>query len=134
MLRGNKRFFVIASLLVMNTVCKSGATECFLESINISPQTATLDHLAPPPRNSQRFLAFHGKLPQGCVAVESNLLNVVWSVSDTQNIEIDTQQGAAFGTVTCINPTKGPVSVKATLPASKNNGHEATGAATIQCR
>src|SRR6266550_2729879 len=67
-------------------VCASGA-------LNVSPQNAVADHSAPTPANSQLFLAFGAGLPVGCVATQSNLINVVWSVSDPIDVSISNMQG-----------------------------------------
>ena len=107
-------------------VCASGA-------LNVSPQNAVADHSAPTPANSQLFLAFGAGLPVGCVATQSNLINVVWSVSDPIDVSISNMQGNTFGTASCINSTAVPVTITATLPASANHNKSVSGTATLTC-
>ena len=109
------------------------SNECSFGSLSVSPRTATADHAAPPPGNSQRFLAFGGDLPSGCAAVTSNLMNVTWSVSDPVNVTISNAQDSTFGTATCIASTPTSVTVTATLPAGKNNGSQVAGEAALAC-
>jgi len=66
-------------------VCASGA-------LNVSPQNAVADHSAPTPANSQLFLAFGAGLPAGCSATQSNLINVIWSVSDQLTFQSATRR------------------------------------------
>jgi len=107
-------------------VCASGA-------LNVSPQNAVADHSAPTPANSQLFLAFGAGLPAGCSATQSNLINVIWSVSDPIDVSISNTQGNAFGTASCINSTAVPVTITATLPASANHNKSVSGTATLTC-
>ena len=107
-------------------VCASGA-------LNVSPQNAVADHSAPTPANSQLFLAFGAGLPAGCSATQSNLINVIWSVSDPIDVSISNTQGNAFGTASCINSTAVPVTITATLPASANHSKSVSGTATLTC-
>src|SRR5207244_400364 len=106
-------------------VCASGA-------LNVSPQNAVADHSAPTPANSQLFLAFGAGLPAGS-ATQSNLINVIWSVSDPIDVSISNTQGNAFGTASCINSTAVPVTITATLPASANHNRSVSGTATLTC-
>jgi len=99
----------------------------------VSPQSATVDHQAAPPGNSQQFFAFAVASP-GCVAPHSNLLNVTWSVSDMTNVNISNAKDGTFGTATCIGATSGPVTITATLPAGANNGQSVKGTAALTCK
>jgi hypothetical protein len=134
---------MIASVLVLCTSalflllvdgCGGGTGKCSLSSISVSPATATADHLAVSPTNSQRFLAFGSGLPSGCVSTQSNLTNVTWSVSDTTNVSISNSQDQTFGAATCLGATSAPVTVTATLAADLHNGQSVSGTATLTCR
>jgi hypothetical protein len=104
-----------------------------LPALRISPQTATIDHNASPPGNSQRFFAFAVSSP-GCAVPLVNFTNVSWSVSDNTDVSISNTQGSTFGTATCVNATPSPVTVTATLPASANSGKAASGTASLTCQ
>ncbi|MBZ5546874.1 MAG: hypothetical protein LAO22_02765 [Acidobacteriia bacterium] len=60
-------------------------------------------------------------------------MDVTWSVSDPVSITISNAQDSTFGTATCITSAPTPVTVTATLPASKNNGRQVVRAATLAC-
>ena len=88
---------------------------CFIGSITVSPGSATVDHTAAPPGNTQQFAAFAGSVPQGCAVAQSNLTNVIWSVSDPVNVSIGSTPGPSFGIATCNAATAGAVTVTGTL-------------------
>jgi hypothetical protein len=44
-----------------------------LTSINVFPVTATVDHIAVPPGNTQHFDAFDSSSTPGCVTAQGNL-------------------------------------------------------------
>ncbi|HEX7285302.1 MAG TPA: hypothetical protein VF532_03930, partial [Candidatus Angelobacter sp.] len=56
--------------------------------MNVSPGTATVNHAAAVPGNSQQFSAFQTSAPNGCAFALSNLQTVTWTVSDTVNASI----------------------------------------------
>ena len=114
--------------------CGGGDPPCSpIPGVRVSPQSATVDHQAAPPGNSQKFLAF-GVASAGCVVPLSNLLNVTWSVSDTTNVSISNANDATFGTATCLGATSGPATITATLLASANNGQSVSGTAALTCQ
>lgn len=39
------------------------SNRCFIGSITVSPRSATVDHTAAPPGNTQQFAAFAGSVP-----------------------------------------------------------------------
>lgn len=88
---------------------------CFIGSITVSPGSATVDHAAAPPGNTQQFAAFAGSVPQGCAVAQSNLTDVIWSVSDPVNVSIGSTPGPSFGIATCKAATAGAVTVTGTL-------------------
>lgn len=96
--------------------CGTNTHDCDLTGVRVSPQSATANHSSPAPANSQQFTAF-GEIPEGCAIAQSNLTNVTWSVSDTQDVSISNTHDQTYGLATCINATSGPVTVTGTAPA-----------------
>jgi len=116
------------------------SSNCFINTLNISPPSGVADHNLAAPGNSQQFSAFVGQASSsGCTYMQSNLTNVMWSVSDTANASIgNTMTGNPqtdnFGLATCLHFAATPITVTATLPAGSNSGHTATGTATLSCK
>ena len=106
-------------------------TMCKINSINVSPATATVNHAAAPPGNTQHFDAFIASEPSGCAFALSNLPNATWSVSDPVNVSIANPPDPAFGTATCKAATAGAVTVTATVPAG--DGTNVTNTASLTC-
>ena len=129
---------VAAVLLVLSAAigCAGvGSNQCFITAIKVSPQTATVDHTATPPGNSQVFDAFQTGAPSGCGFTQANLQTAVWSVSDTVNASISNshdQSNLNYGRATCINAAPSPVMVTATVPSG--NGSNVTATATLTCK
>lgn len=115
-----KKYFKIAcfvlflSALAMSVACGTN-TNCALSGVRISPQSATANHNALAPANSQQFTAFP-EVPNGCAISQSNLVNATWSVSDPENVSISNAHDLTYGLATCVNATAGPVTVTATAP------------------
>ena len=107
------------------------ATVCKINSINVSPATATVNHTAAPPGNTQHFDAFIASEPSGCSFILSNLSNATWSVSDPVNVSIANPPDPAFGTATCKAATAGAITVTATVPAG--DGTNVSNAASLTC-
>ena len=107
------------------------ATMCRINSINVSPATATANHTAAPPANMQHFDAFISSEPAGCVFIQSNLTNATWSVSDTTNVSISNVRDATYGTATCKGATSGAATVTATVPAG--DGTNVSNTASLTC-
>ena len=122
---------LIASLLLG---CGNSRSSCSqIAALNVSPATATADHSAAPPGNTQQFLAFE-VAPPGCVTTQSSSVRVTWSVSDLTNVTIGSTPGSSnYGLATCVDATSGPVTVTANLPASLNAGTAVSGTATLTC-
>lgn len=93
----------------------NNAGRCNIQSINVTPGTATVDHTAAPPGNTMQFAAFAASVPSGCAVAQSNLTTVTWSVSDPANVSIGATSGPSFGAATCKAATTGAVTVTATL-------------------
>src|SRR5579863_7272534 len=110
-----------------------GGDQCSsIPGIRVFPKSATSDHQAAAPRNSQKFSAFALAAP-GCAAPMSNLVNVTWSVSDDKNVRISNSRDTTFGTATCLGPTSS-ATVTATLPASAKDGQPLTATAEFTCK
>ena len=113
--------FFGASLLV-----SCGGVHCSFSTLSVSPPSAAISV-----GSSQQFTAFGGGLSNGCAAVASNLTNVSWTVSDTNNVSVTNTNGIA--TVKCLGATQGSVTVTATLPASANKGHSLNATGSLTC-
>ncbi|HET9839410.1 MAG TPA: hypothetical protein VFR84_14360 [Candidatus Angelobacter sp.] len=123
---------LVAFILVALAGCGGkSSTVCKINSITVSPATATVNHAAAPPGNTQQFAAFIASEPSGCAFILSNLPNATWSVSDPINVSIANPPDPAFGTATCKAATAGPVTVTATVPAG--DGANVTNTASLTC-
>lgn len=138
--RYNPRMKISFGLLMMLLVIGCGgstnsSTGCSLSAITVSPQSATVDHLAATPANSQVFLAFaQASQPSGCVFTTGAIQNAAWTVSDPVNASISNshdQLNANYGRATCINATPAPITVTAVAPSG--NGSTINGTATLTC-
>ena len=128
---------VAAVLFVLSAALGCGgvgsSNQCFVTAIKVFPQTATVDHTATPPANSQVFNAFQTGAPSGCAFTQANLQTAVWSVSDTVNASISNshdQSNINFGRATCIKAASS-ITVTATVPSG--NGSNVTANATLTC-
>lgn len=104
---------------------------CKINSINVFPVSATVNHAAVPPGNTQHFDAFIASEPNGCFFTQSNLTNATWSVSDTTNVSISNVQDSTYGTATCKAATAGAITVTATVPAG--DGTTVSKTASLTC-
>ncbi len=125
-------FLIFSAVILLS--CGSTVV-CAFHSVNVSGSTSVaVDHSALPPGNQVQFIAFGNDATAGCLFFQSNLMNVAWTVSDTQNITISNAKDTTYGVATCINATTGPVTVTATLPSDLNNGTTATGTSNMTCK
>jgi len=131
---------VVLLLLVLSSVIGCGGSPntptpaCFITGINVSPQTATVNHTAAAPGNTQHFDAFQSSAPPGCAFTAASLQNAVWTVSDPANASISNshdQLNANYGTATCMNAAASPITVTATVPSG--NGSNVSATATLTC-
>ena len=107
-------------------------TVCKITAFRVDPPTATVNHTAAPPGNTQHFDAFQTAAPAGCAFTLANLTTATWTVSDPVNVTIGaTSQDPAFGTATCKNATAGAVTVTAKVPAG--DGTNLTNTASLTC-
>jgi hypothetical protein len=126
-------------LLVLSTLCcfaisgcgGNTTPSCKILAINVFPATATVDHAAVPPGNTQHFDAFIAKVPPGCEFLTGNIFDAVWSVSDPVNVSISNAQDATRGTATCKAATAGAVTVTATK--SQSDGSSVSNTASLTC-
>jgi len=106
------------------------APACFINGINVSPQTATVNHAAAAPGNTEHFDAFQSSAPPGCAFTAASLQNAVWTVSDPVNASIGNQANVNYGTATCLNAAASPITVTATVPSGNGGNVSATAALT----
>lgn len=110
--------------------CGSATTpNCGPVGLNVGPASATVDHAAAAPANSQTFSAFFQFSGNpGCVAAQTaSLVNSNWTVNDP-SVHLSAAQGTQV-VATCTAALAGPVTVTAT-PAS---GEMLTGQAMLTC-
>ena len=122
---------IVVMALVLSGCGGKSAMMCKINSINVSPATATPNHAAAPPGNMQHFSAFIASEPSGCAFALSNLTTATWSVSDTTNISISNVHDATYGTATCHAATAGAATVTATVPAG--DGSNVSNTASLTC-
>ena len=143
MTRSRLLFTISLALALASNACggySGNSSNCFISSLSVSPPTAIADHNLFPPGNSQQFSAFVGQASSSaCAYMQSNLTNVMWTVSDPANATIGNSmtgnpQTDNFGLATCMHSSSAPITVTATLPPGANSGHTATGAATLNCK
>jgi hypothetical protein len=110
----------------------SMASDCRITAINVTPATASADHAAPAPANTQHFDAFIAAVtPSSCVFITGNLSTVTWTVSDSMNVSISNVQGPTYGTATCKGATVGAVTVTATR--TESDGTKVSDTASLTC-
>jgi len=133
----SKGLFAGLCLLYVSTLgCggKSSSTPaCKLLAINVSPASATVNHSAAAPGNTQHFDAFASASTPvlGCFEALGNLQNATWSVSDNTNVSISNVHDATFGTATCNGATSGAATVTAIVPVG--DGTNVTNTASLTC-
>ncbi|HSS96260.1 MAG TPA: hypothetical protein VLK33_04490 [Terriglobales bacterium] len=135
--RNSKGLFAGACLLSFITMgCggKSSSTPaCKLLAINVSPASATVNHSAAAPGNTQHFDAFASASTPvlGCFEALGSLQSATCSVSDNTNVSISNVHDATFGTATCKGATAGAATVTATVPVG--DGTNVTNTASLTC-
>lgn len=102
---------------------------CSIIGLNITPQSATVDHTATPPANSQTFSASDLFSGSGCVGIATAaLINSNWTVSDP-SVHLSASPNGQV-TATCTAAVASPVTVKATSASDSS----LTGQATLVCK
>lgn len=129
----SKSLFAGLCLLCFATIGCGGKSTvvCNLTAINVFPKTATVDHTAVAPGNTQHFDAFAATATPGCFVTLGNLTTASWSVSDNTNVSISNVHDATFGTATCKGATSGAATVTATVPVG--DGTNVTNTALLTC-
>lgn len=123
-------FAVLISLAFVSTIGCGGTSspDCGPTGLNVGPSSATLNHAAAPPGNSQVFSAsFQFKVGAGCPAITAALVNSNWSASDP-SVQLSAPQAIQV-TATCTAAVGTPVTITAT-PVS---GGAFTGKASLTC-
>src|SRR5947209_2177628 len=119
--------FMLA-LLFQATGCGDASSEnCSVAGINVGPNTATVNHTAAPPRNSQTFSA-SVKFAGFCTAATAALVNSNWSASDP-SVQLSASPTTQV-TATCTAAVTNPV----TITAHQVGGQQSTGTATLTCQ
>lgn len=111
------------------SVMSCGGTTCVVSGLNVTPSTATVDHTAVAPANSQGFSAstlFGGA--GVCTGNTGALVNANWTVSDP-SVHLSAPQGTQV-TATCTATVANPVTVTATAAT----GQMLTGQASLTCK
>ena len=129
-----KRLLVLSTLGCFAVSSCGGNTSndsCKILSINVSPSSATVDHAAAPPGNTQHFDAFIDKVPPGCAFITGNIFDAAWTVSDSTNVSISNAQDSTRGTATCKSATAGAVTVTATK--TESDGSKVSNTALLTC-
>lgn len=123
-------FAVLLSLAFVSTIGCGGTSspDCGPIGLNVAPPSATVDHAAVAPGNSQTFTASFKFNNVGCPAVTAALVNSNWTVSDP-SVHLSASQAAQV-TATCTAAVASPVTITAT-PVS---GEMFTGMASLTCQ
>src|SRR3954452_20916583 len=97
----------IASVLVA-AGCGNSDGACDTIGLNISPSTASVDHLAAAPANSQQFIAT-SKVGPSCPAVTAAIRrDVTWFVSNPA-ATISNVNDTTYGVATCVAASATPI-------------------------
>ena len=134
--RGKFLFAGFCLLYVSTMGCggKSSSTPaCKLLAINVSPASATINHSAVAPGNTQHFDAFaSASTPAlGCFEALGSLQTATWSVSDNINVSVSNIHDSTFGTATCKAATSGAATITATVPVG--DGTSVSNTASLTC-
>jgi hypothetical protein len=127
------RFFAGISLWVgvLATVGCGGGGNGSVCGLSVGPPTATADHAAAAPGNSQTFTAFLGlsTIPGCPSSIDPIPENSNWTVSDPS---VHLSSSPAFGvTATCTAAVTNPITITAT--AVRNGPPILTGQASLTC-
>jgi len=129
MFAGKILFAIPLSMAFVSTIgCGGGSPDCGVNGLNVTPASATANHVAAPPGNGQVFSAsFLFKNNPGCPAVTAALVNSNWTASDP-SVQLSAPQATQV-TATCTAGIALPVTISAT-PVS---GAMFTGKASLTC-
>lgn len=105
-----------------------GSTSCQTVGLNVTPQSATVDHTAAAPANGQVFSATPG-FSAGCAGVATAALaSSNWAASDP-TVKLSSTLGPQV-TATCTTVLPSPV----TITATSATGQALTGQASLVCQ
>jgi hypothetical protein len=127
---GHKLFQVLLLAGLLTIAGCGGSDSCRVIGLNVAPQSATVDHAATAPANSQSFAASNlfGGGSGICTVNASAPVNSNWTVSDS-SVHLSAAQGVSV-TATCTAAVANPVTVKATAVPDPT----LTGQATLVCK
>jgi len=100
---------------------------CGVTGLNVTPSTATANHAAAAPGNSQTFSASLQFQNNPVCAVPADLVGFNWTASDP-SVHLSSSPTAAV-TATCTAAVTSPV----TIAATPGNGMDFTGKGTLTC-
>ena len=126
--------FCLLYFFIMGCGGKSPTTPaCKLIAINVSPASATINHSAAAPGNTQHFDAFASDSTPvlGCFEALGSLQTATWSVSDNINVSVSNIHDSTFGTATCKAATSGAATITATVPVG--DGTSVSNTASLTC-
>ncbi len=133
-------FIFLAIMAISATVAGCGGRgnppNCIVGSLNISPATATANHVSASPGNQAQFFGTDATnlLPAGCVSVaitQAMRTDLKWATSDPASVSIGNTAGVNYGLATCNNATAAAVTITATGPNANNN--TIAGTAKLTC-
>lgn len=107
-----------------------GSSNCAAVGLNVAPSSATLDHTAAAPANSQMFstTTLFGGGNGVCTGNAAALVSSNWMVSDP-SVHLSAAQGPQI-TATCTAAVASPVTITATAV----DGQMLTGQASLTCK
>jgi len=116
-------------LLIMAGCGSSSSTNCTVTALNVTPATATADHTAAAPGNSQQFAASNLFTGNGvCTANASAPVSSNWTVSDP-SVHLSAAQGPTV-TATCTAALASPAAIHAVAV----NNPSLAGQASLSCQ
>lgn len=121
---------VCLSLALPLAISCGSSPDCGVTGLNIGPSSATVNHAAAAPANSQMFSAiFQFKAQNGCVASQTAALVISnWTASDPSVHLSPSPSGQV--TATCTAALTNPV----TITAAQASGGTFTGQASLVCQ
>ena len=130
MFAGKLLLAVPLAMVLVSTIGCGGTSspDCGANGLNVTPVSATVNHAAAPPGNSETFSAsFLFKTNPGCPAITAALVNSNWTVSDP-SVHLSAPQATQV-TATCTAAVATPV----TITATQVGGQMFTGKASLTC-
>ena len=128
------RFRILAGLFLgavflVTAGCGGHSPNCGPTGLNVGPATATIDHTAAPPLNTQPFSAtLRVDANNGCaIPLATVLINSNWTASDP-SVQLSASPSGQVG-ATCTKAVAGPV----TTTATQVGRQMFTGTAALTC-